>query len=69
MHIIQPINEITLIAINLIQNGKLDAARQYLDKAFELNPAYPNMYYAFALLAEAEHNFKEAFEMAIVALF
>ncbi|MEI6652743.1 MAG: hypothetical protein WCL42_09245 [Chlorobiaceae bacterium] len=69
MHIIQPINEITLIAINLIQNGNPDAARQHLDKAFELNPAYPNTYYAFALLAEAEHNFKEAFEMAIVALF
>ena len=59
----------TLIAINLIQNGSPDAARQYLDRAFEINPAYPNMYYAFALLAEAEHNYKEAFEMAIVALF
>ena len=59
----------TLIAINLIQNGNPDAARQYLDKAFTVNPAYPNIYYAFALLAEAEHNSKEAFEMAVVALF
>ncbi|MEI7789382.1 MAG: hypothetical protein WCI23_12090 [Chlorobiaceae bacterium] len=27
------------------------------------------MYFAFVLLAEAEHNFKEAFEMSVVALF
>ncbi len=59
----------TLIAINLIQNGNPDAARQYLDRAFAVNPAYPNMYYAFALLAEAEHHSKEAFEMSVVALF
>jgi len=59
----------TLIAINLIQTGSLDAARQYLDRAFAVNPACPNMYYGFALLAEAEHYYKEAFEMAIVALF
>jgi hypothetical protein len=59
----------TLIAINLIQNENLDAARQYLDKAFAVNPGYPNIYYAFALLAEAEHSFKEAFEMSVVALF
>jgi len=60
---------LTLIAINLIQNGKADAARQYLDQAFALNPAYPNIYYAYALLAEGEHNFREAFEMSVVALF
>ena len=60
---------LTLIAINLIQNGKADAARQYLDQAFALNPAYPNIYYAFALLAEGEQNFREAFEMSVVALF
>lgn len=59
----------TLIAINLIQNGNPDAARQYLDRAFAVNPAYPNIYYAFALLAEAEHHSREAFEMSIVALF
>ena len=60
---------LTFIAINLIQFGKNETARQYLDKAFEINPAYPNIYYGFALLAQAEHNFKEAFEMAVVALF
>jgi len=60
---------LTLIAINLIRNGKSETARQYLDKAFEINPAYPNIYYAFALIAEAEHHFKEAFEMSVVALF
>ena len=59
----------TLIAINLIQNGNLDVARQYLDRTFEINPAYPNIYYGFALLAEAEYNFREAFEMSVVALF
>jgi Flp pilus assembly protein TadD len=59
----------TLIAINLIQNGNPDVARQYLDRAFAVNPAYPNIYYAFALLAEAEHNSREAFEMSVVALF
>ena len=60
---------LTLIAINLIQNGNPDAARQYLDQAFAVNPAYPNIYYAFALLAEAEHHSREAFEMSVVALF
>ncbi len=59
----------TLIAVNLIQNGNPDAARQYLDRAFEVNPAYPNIYYGFALLAEAEHNYREAFEMSVVTLF
>jgi len=60
---------LTLIALNLIQNGRAEAARTYLDKAFEIKPAYPNMYYAYAKLAEAEHNDKQAFEMAVVALF
>ena len=60
---------LTLIGITLIRNGSSEKARKYLDKAFLLNPAYPNMHYGFALLAEAEHNFKEAFEMAVVALF
>ena len=60
---------LTLVAINLIQNGKPEVARQYLDRAFEINPAYPNMYYAYAKLAEAEHNDKEAFQLAVVALF
>ena len=79
MHIIHSINDVfvepddyasmTLIAVNLIQNGKADAARQYLDRAFEVNPAYPNIYYGFALLAEAEHNYREAFEMSVVTLF
>ena len=69
MHIIHPINDFLDEAINLIQNGKPEAARQYIDKAFEINPADPNIYYAFALLAEAEQHFKEAFEMAVVALF
>ena len=79
MHIIHPINDflfepddyvtMTLIAINLIQNGKADTARQYLDRAFDVNPAYPNIYNGFALLAEAEHNSREAFEMSVVALF
>ncbi len=54
MHINHSINDflvepddyvsMTLIAINLIQNGNLDVARQYLDRAFEINPAYPNIY-------------------------
>jgi len=60
---------LTIIALNLIPNGRPEAARQYLDKAFEINPAYPNMYYAYAKLAETEHNDKEAFQLAVVALF
>ena len=60
---------LTLIALNLIPNGRPEAAREYLDKAFEINPAYPNIYYAYTKLAEAEHNDKLAFEMAVVALF
>ncbi len=60
---------LTQIAINQIQKGSPDAARQYLDSAFALNPAYPNIYYAFALLADAEHHSREAFEMSVVALF
>ena len=60
---------LTIIALNLIPNGRPEKAREYLDKAFEINPGYPNMYYAYAKLAEAEHNDKQAFEMAVVALF
>ena len=60
---------LTRIGLNLIQYGWDDVARHYLDRAFEINPAYPNMYYAFALIAESEHNYKEMFELSVVALF
>ncbi len=60
---------LTRIGLNLIQYGWDDVARHYLDRAFDINPAYPNMYYAFALIAESEHNYKEMFELSVVALF
>ena len=58
----------TIIGINLIHSGKNDEAMLYLDKALKLNPDFPKTHYAFALLAAAEHNNKNAFEMAVVAM-
>lgn len=58
----------TIIGINLIHSGKNDEAMLYLDKAWQLNPDFPKTHYAFALRAAAEHNNKNAFEMAVVAM-
>lgn len=59
---------LTLIGINLFQSGKTDEALEYLNKSLKLNRDYPNTHYAFAMLAAADNNFKDAFEMAFVAL-
>jgi len=58
------------IAINnlgttLIQAGKWDEGKQYLEKAHEINPKYPNNLYGLALANQQGGNTELAFDFAI----
>ena len=56
------------IGATLMELGKNEEALGYFKKAIELNPDYPNTYYALALLEENEKHMLGAFENAIKAL-
>ena len=68
--VIKPNDNITLnnIGANLMQLGKRDEALSYFEKALKSNPEYPNTYYAIALVAERDHNFKKAFDYSLQAI-
>ena len=53
------------IGANLMQQGKVDEAKEYFDKALKINPDYPNTHYALAIVAEMEDDLPSAFYSAI----
>lgn len=56
------------IGANLMQLGKEDEALRYFEIAYELNPAYPNTTYAFALIANKKKEYLRSFGYAINSL-
>ena len=56
------------IGVKLMEAGKLDQAKQYLDLAKEINPDYPNTLHALAMLHEMKGELQEAFNAAIESL-
>ena len=53
---------------NLLQLGKYDKGLEYLKKAFELNPNYPNSSYGIALANDHLGNTLVAFDFAVESL-
>ncbi len=53
------------LGTNLIQAGKIDDGLQYLQKAYSINPDYPNTIYGIALVNQMKGNNDTAFEFAL----
>jgi tetratricopeptide (TPR) repeat protein len=68
--IVKPNDAITLnnIGANLMQLGQKEEALNYFRKALESDSNYPNTYYAIALIADMEGNYKKAFEYSLQAI-
>ena len=68
--IVKPNDSITLnnIGANLMQLDKKEEAVKYFEKALDSDPSYPNTYYALALVAEREKDYKKAFDNSLLAL-
>lgn len=56
------------IGANLMQQGKLEEAKNYFWEALRIKDNYPNTHYGLALIAETEKDFSSAFYSAIQAL-
>lgn len=56
------------LGTNLLQLGKLEKGLEYLEKAYELNPKYPNSSYGIALANEKLGNPLVAFDFCVIAL-
>lgn len=67
--VVKPNDNITLnnIGASLIQLGKKKEATEYLKKAMQINPDYPNTYHAMGLLAETDKDYKKAFDYSLKA--
>jgi Tfp pilus assembly protein PilF len=67
---IDPKNNIALnnIGANLMRQNKIEAAKKYFKKAIEINPDYPNTYYAMGMVADIESDLHNAFDFAILAI-
>lgn len=65
-----PTNSLTLnnIGAVLMQTGKKEEALDYLDKALEIDPNFPNTHLAIGLLKEEHKEYLEAFNLAIRAV-
>ena len=68
--IVKPNDAITLnnIGANLMQLGQKEEALNYFRKALVSDSNYPNTYYAIALIADMESNYKKAFEYSLQAI-
>jgi tetratricopeptide (TPR) repeat protein len=53
---------------NLLQLGRLEQGLEYLERAFELNPKYPNSAYGIALANDMLGNILTAFNFSITSL-
>lgn len=56
------------LGTNLLQLGKWEKGLEYLEKAYELNPKYPNSSYGIALANDNLGNTLVAFDFAITSL-
>jgi tetratricopeptide (TPR) repeat protein len=65
-----PNNNIAInnIGANLMQQGKIEAAKKYFHAALKINASYPNTYYALGLIAEMENDLTSAFSNAIASI-
>lgn len=52
----------------LVQGGKVDLGEKYLNKAYDINPEYPNTSYALGLIAEMKGDLQKAFKFSIEAI-
>ena len=60
---VNPHNNIAInhIGAGLLQQGKIDEAKEYLHKALTINNDYPNTHFALGLIAEKENDLQAAF--------
>jgi len=56
------------LGANLLQQDKIEQAKEYFEKALKINPDYANTYYALALVADMNRNAMEAFQYSLIAL-
>ena len=56
------------LGTNLLQLDKWEKGLEYLEKAYELNPKYPNSSYGIALANDKLGNTLVAFDFAIISL-
>ncbi len=65
--VVNPEDHITInnIAANLMQQGKLDEAKVYLNMGMQVKPDYPNTLHVLAKIAFTDDNLSDAFEYAI----
>ena len=65
--VVNPEDHITInnIAANLMQQGKLDQAKNYLNKGLKVKPDFPNTLHVLAKIAFTEDKLSDAFGYAI----
>jgi tetratricopeptide (TPR) repeat protein len=68
--VLKPEDNIALnnIGANLMQLGQIKEAKDYFNRAIELNPDYPNTHFAMSMLADTEKNMYSAFDYSLKAL-
>jgi tetratricopeptide (TPR) repeat protein len=65
--VVNPKDNITInnIGANLMQQGKVQEAKEYFLKAIDINDKYPNTHFALAMVAEIEKDLNSAFNNTI----
>lgn len=56
------------IGSQLGKMDRLDEAKDYLNRALESNPKFPNTYFGLALISDKSGNLQEAFNLYLIAL-
>ena len=56
------------LGANLLQQGKIEQAKVYFEKALKINPEYANTHYALALIDDMQGNTMESFQKSLLAL-
>ncbi len=68
--IVNPNDNIAInnIGANLMQQGKLEAAKKYFWEAIKINDQYPNTHLALGMIAEKENDLQSAFFSTVQAI-
>lgn len=68
--VVNPKDNITInnIAANLMEQGKLEEAKDYFWEALKIDNNYPNSHFALGLIAEREGDYSSAFYSTIQAI-
>jgi tetratricopeptide (TPR) repeat protein len=68
--IVNPKDNITInnIAANLMNQGKLEQAKNYFWEALKIDNSYPNSHFALGMIANKEQDFQSAFYSTIQAI-